>query len=139
MACRYNYKGYEFDSELALDDFLIERKKYESVLGDIVFHQTTTKSETQKLLVELEKESKELDKIYQEVKRQNELIYAQEGGDASFVKLPYIGVNKYLSGLTIDGDLLFPEFREESYWTGQYSRWKRGRVSDEQLEVFGYD
>ena len=30
MKCRYIYKGQVFESEAALDDFLIEKRKYES-------------------------------------------------------------------------------------------------------------
>jgi len=37
MKCRYIYKGQTFESEAALDDFLIEKRKYESKFGDLVF------------------------------------------------------------------------------------------------------
>jgi hypothetical protein len=42
MKCRYIYKGQIFESEAALDDFLIEKKrKYESKFGDLVFSRKT--------------------------------------------------------------------------------------------------
>ena len=37
MKCKYIYKGHIFNSEAALDDFLIEKHQYESKFGDIVF------------------------------------------------------------------------------------------------------
>ena len=40
MACIYIYKGHTFNSELELDDFLLENKPYEPVLGDLVFSRT---------------------------------------------------------------------------------------------------
>ena len=37
MNCKYIYKGYTFNSEIELDDFLISKKQYESEFGDLVF------------------------------------------------------------------------------------------------------
>ena len=37
MTCKWVYKGHEFNSEIELDDFLIENKRFESTLRDVVF------------------------------------------------------------------------------------------------------
>jgi hypothetical protein len=37
MSCVYYLEGHKFDSELALNDFLLERYRFKSALGDIVF------------------------------------------------------------------------------------------------------
>jgi len=62
MACRYIYKGHIFDSEIALDDFLIEKYPYESKLGDIVFdaERTTKSDEIINILQSVKKRSEEL-------------------------------------------------------------------------------
>jgi hypothetical protein len=41
MICTYNYLGKTFNSEAELDDFLLEKDKYLSQYGDIVFSMTT--------------------------------------------------------------------------------------------------
>nr|DAT46443.1 MAG TPA: hypothetical protein [Caudoviricetes sp.]DAU59265.1 MAG TPA: hypothetical protein [Crassvirales sp.] len=41
MICKYIYKGHTFESEVELDDFLLEKRKYESKYGDLVFSKTT--------------------------------------------------------------------------------------------------
>ena len=46
MACRYIYKGHIFDSELALDDFLLDKLPFEPVLGDMVFSSTPAQCRT---------------------------------------------------------------------------------------------
>ena len=35
MICKYIYKGHTFESEVELDDFLLEKRKYESKLQEI--------------------------------------------------------------------------------------------------------
>jgi hypothetical protein len=37
MACYYNYKGKQFSSELALDDFMLEQEDFFDKYKDIVF------------------------------------------------------------------------------------------------------
>ena len=38
-----------------------------------------------------------------------------------------------------DGTLLFPEFREDEYWSRRYSNWKLGQYNETELEEFGFD
>ena len=67
------------------------------------------------------------------------MIYTEDG-DESFEQPPYIGVNKFLSGLTNEaGELLFTEFREEDYWSRRFSNWKLGQYTDAEMEEFEID
>lgn len=124
MACRYIYKGHEFNSEIELDDFLLERKPFEPVLGDAVF--STGSPQVLAALEVISKEAREVQKKYREWQKQGKVTY-NEDGEESFEQPPYIGVNKFLSGLTnAEGELLFPEFREEEYWNRRFAKWKNG-------------
>lgn len=146
MACRYIYKGHEFNSELALDDFLIENKRFESILGDAVFSATSAQNNVDATLTTISRDSRELEKKYREWQEQQKMIYTEDG-DESFEQPPYIGVNKFLSGLTNEaGELLFPEFREQNYWEGRYKKWKEGDFTDNkrqlnqsEIDEFGID
>ena len=146
MACRYIYKGHEFKSEIALDDFLIENKQYESILGDIVFSSSTKQNDVHATLIDISKRSEELQKKYKEWERQKKMIYTEDG-DQSFDQPPYIGVNKFLSGLKNEnGELLFPQFIKDNYWNGRFSRWKNGdftnpdgKLNQSEIEEFGID
>ena len=139
MACIYLYKGHRFNSELELDDFLLENKPFESILGDLVFSRTPAQNNVSSILSTIAKDSVELQKKYREWQKQHKIIY-NEDGEESFEQPPYIGVNKFLSGLTNeDGTLLFPEFREDEYWSRRYSNWKLGQYNETELEEFGFD
>mgnify|MGYP006886754959 CR=1 FL=1 len=41
MSCYYEYNGRRFDSEIKLNDFLLEKEKYLSKYGDLVFEKTS--------------------------------------------------------------------------------------------------
>lgn len=139
MACRYIYKGHEFNSEMALDDFLIENKRFESILGDSVFSATSAQNNVDAALTTISRDSRELQRKYREWQEQNKMIYTEDG-DESFEQPPYIGVNKFLSGLTNDaGELLFPEFREDEYWSRRFANWKIGEYNKAEMEEFGID
>lgn len=60
MACRYIYKGHEFNSEVELDDFLIENKRFESILGDSVFSATSAQNNVNAALTVISNEAVEL-------------------------------------------------------------------------------
>ena len=138
MACRYYYKGHEFNSEMALDDFLIENKRFEPILGDAVFSQSSAKNNTEALLVPISQKAKELMDKYQEWKRENKIQYIEE--EEMYENPPYIGVNKFLSGLkNSKGKLLFPEFIEENYWNERYSKWKEGNFTEDEIDEFSLD
>lgn len=48
MICNYIYRGHKFNSEAELDDFLLEKDKYLSEFGDIVFSMEKPKLSTVK-------------------------------------------------------------------------------------------
>lgn len=139
MACIYIYKGHTFNSELELDDFLLENRPYESVLGDLVFSRTPAQNNISTKLSQIAKDTVQVKKKYKEWKKNNKITY-NEDGDESFEQPPYIGVNKFLSGLkNASGELLFPEFREEEYWSRRFSHWKVGDFNEAEIEEFGLD
>jgi hypothetical protein len=37
MKCVYKYKGHTFNSEIELDDFILEKLPFEPTMGDLVF------------------------------------------------------------------------------------------------------
>ena len=135
MACNYFYNEHKFESELKLDDFLLSNGKLVSKLGDIVFSQSAAQNAVASKLQDIEKESQELRKKYREWRHSKKMHYV-ENGEESFEDPPYIGVNKFLSGLKVNGKLLFPEFREESYWAKKTGEWKVGTFTEEELTLF---
>jgi hypothetical protein len=56
-----------------------------------------------------------------------------DGDEILEFKAPYIGVTKFLSGLEVDGNLLFPEFRVEEYWKRRIESWTKPLESGEEL------
>ena len=136
MACIYIYEGRVFDSELQLDDFLLANGRFIPQLGDIVFSQSDAQNSVASKLKTIENKSKSLQDKYREWRHSNEIHYA-EGGEEIVEQPPYIGVNKFLSGLkNQNGDLLFPEFREQAYWAKKTSEWKRGELTEEEEQIF---
>lgn len=139
MACKYFYKGKEFQNEYQLDDFLLEKAPFESQFGDLVFSMTTPQLNISQQLSSIAKEAHKLHKKYKELLNSDKAIY-NEDGEVAIEDPPYIGVNKFLSGLKNEGgELLFPEFREEEYWKRRYSNWKIGSFTDNEIEEFGFD
>lgn len=146
MACRYIYKGHEFKSEAAFDDFLISNKKFESILRDSVFSAEPAQNNTNALLTAASEKSKELHQKMQDYLNSDKATYSEDG-DIVIDNPPYIGVNKFLSGLTDSkGNLLFPEFREQNYWNERFAKWKNGDFTDNQgqlnqseIDEFGVD
>lgn len=139
MACKYIYKGHTFNSELELDDFILEKLPFEPTMGDMVFEMSQQQLQVSSQLSEIAKKAHGLKKKYQEMLDQNKVVYDQDG-EFAVEDPPYIGVNKFLAGLTnAQGELLFPEFREEEYWNRRYTNWKIGQFNDTEIEEFGLD
>lgn len=136
MACRYFYNGHKFDSEIELDDFLIANGKLVSKLGDIVFSQTPAQNQVASMLRDIDRGSKDLQDKYREWRHSKKMHY-NENGEELFEDPPYIGVNRFLSGLkNSDGQLLFPEFREEAYWAKKTAEWREGKFTDDEIAIF---
>lgn len=140
MACVWYYKGHKFDTEIQLDDFLLERKKYESSLGDSVFSLTNSQIPVIHVLNDVHKKSTELKKIYEDMINTGK-IYFDEDGEMYGENPPYIGVNKYLASKykKEDDTRLFPEFVEENYWNKRFEDWKQGMFTDDEIQEFGID
>ncbi len=139
MACKYYYKGHEFQTESELDDFLLEKRPYESTLGDLVFSRTSAQLHVAQQLSTIAKDAHALRKKYKEMLDSGKAIY-NEDGEIALEDPPYIGVNKFLSGLkNSEGQLLFPEFREEEYWSRRYSNWKIGSFTKDEIAEFELD
>ena len=132
MKCRYIYKGQVFESEAALDDFLIEKRKYESKFGDLVFQRTAPFLHAKNIIEnKILKDSSNMERLMQEARLR---AGSFDGDEILEFKAPYIGVTKFLSGLEVNGKLLFPEFRVKEYWSGRRESWTKPLESGEKLE-----
>lgn len=130
--CSYILTGtdgnqYEFQSEAALDDFILEKSKNlrdNGFTNDIVFSRSAKNLRAQNILKEQLSISQEL-----EAKRQLWSKAKRNGIDLdSDVMLmpdpPYVGVTKFLDGRkNSSGRLLTPEFIEDNYWDDRISHW----------------
>lgn len=137
MACTYIFDGHTFNSEVALDDFLLESGQYLSQLGDIVFSFTSKQNHTYSMIDSIKENSKkEWGKYMEWIADEKTHVYGEDG-EVEVVEKPYIGVNEYLASLT--DPQLFPEFRKESYWNNRFNSWKNGKFTDSEKEVLGID
>lgn len=131
MNCVYYLKNKKFNSEQELDDFLLEKDDLYSKYGDVVFSLNQNFIRTQEKLERAAKDSIAANKEYKEAKRKY-----LDGETIEEFKPPYVGVNKFLSGLVNkDGKLLFPEFREKEYWDRRFALWKEGEFTEEEKEL----
>ena len=136
MICTYNYKGKTFKSESELNDFLLEKDKYLSEFGDLVFSMTTAQLHTKSIIQATNDKATAKKAEYDaEVKS---IRYTEDGIRMNYKK-PYMGVNEFLDGLTNSDDkLFFPEFIEHNYWTNRFLAWSEGDYNDDELELFGF-
>lgn len=132
MSCVYLYKGHTFNSEEALNDFLIEKSALYSKYGDIVFERSTIHSHVLDILDKAGADSQELRDRYNKAK---ESYY--DGETSKELELPFVGVNKFLSGLrNSENKLLFPEFIENEYWSRRRIAWESADFTDDEKELF---
>ncbi len=146
MKCKYIYKGHIFNSEAALDDFLIEKHQYESKFGDIVFSKGKPFLRAKDIIEN--KIMKDAEKLQHKMK----IIQARKRGDAfddeemlEFEK-PFIGVNRFLSGLKTDeGDYIVLDFIVDNYWSKRKEFWTKSletgeqvadRFTDDEIDIF---
>lgn len=147
MSCIYYYKGQLFESPAALDDFLIEKQEYESKFGDIVFSRGKPFLRTKDIIENtILPEASRLESLMNEARnRSSSTVY--DGDEVLEFRRPYVGVNRFLSGLRPNGsDLLFPEFRlEDEYWPRRVEKWTKplegsekvqDRFTDDEIDVF---
>ncbi len=137
MSCKYIYKNKIFDSEIELDDFLLENSKLEPILGDVVYNGNTTQNVVYAKLKKINEDSQELEKKYKSFLQKKDLEYTEDG-EPIINEPPYIGVNKYLANYrTSEGNRIIPEFNDENYWKEREADWKSGIFTETEEEVFG--
>ena len=65
MSCKYIYKGHTFNSEVELDDYLLQKRKFESKFGDLVFSKSSLQLDTVDKIDELNKATIALKEAFQ--------------------------------------------------------------------------
>lgn len=135
MACVYYYKGKLIGDELQLNDFLIERRKFHSKYGDVVFKRTNKANEVIRVIDDsIIPESGAWKAKMDEMWRNGGRLY-DEDGDKVIVydkeHPPFVGVNKYVDRYgENEGNRLNAEFKPEEYWSRMYDRWTKGNFND---------
>lgn len=140
MNCVYNLKGKKFNSEFALDEYLINIEDIYDKIGDEVFQWSAAQNRIHQTLIALDQKKNEL--------YQNGYMYEQSeitdfSEDHYQFKLPYIGVSRFLQRFTIDDDPLFKSFAEDDYWNEKRKDWSseeywKNQASLEEIkQVFG--
>ena len=136
MNCKYIYKNKIFNSEIELNDFLLEKYKYESEFKDLVFLKTTDQLSGVSLIRKANDLAKEKKKQYDKELKKS---YTEDGVRVDLVP-PYMGVNEFLDGFTnSDNKLFYPKFIEFEYWRRRFLAWSEGDYTDDEKEVFGFD
>lgn len=136
MGCIYYYKGYKFNSEIELDDFLIEREPLLENLGDIVFSKehTTAQLTALNLLNQNSKDSQELQRKYKEFIKNAPY---NEDGEKDLSNPPYIGVNRFLGQVVVDDRQLLLNFIPDEYWSRREEKWAEGEYTEDEIKLFG--
>lgn len=137
MACKYIFDGHTFNSEVELDDFLIESGRYLSQLGDIVFSFTAKQNYVHSIIDNIKKKSKEEYNLYMKWVNDEKAYTYGEDGEEEIVKKPYTGINAYLASLT--DPQLFPEFRDKDYWNNRFNSWRKGQFDASEKETLQID
>ena len=138
-SCNYYYKGHLIGDVRQLDDFLLEKQKFEPELGDMVFQLTTPQLEAQSRLKLARREKDELDKAYNKAKEEARKAGLYGADEEAMLKMerPYVGVSEFLSGQrNFEGKLYFPEFIAQNYWSERYYEWSKGNFTDDEIELF---
>jgi len=121
MNCKYYYGTMAFNSELELDDFLLSDgprllEKYKDFVGQ---EQPKTR---QLKWAEVVDDLAEISSSIKGTTKYNFHLNTQE-----FESSGTVSVTKFLSGLEIDGNLVFPEFIEENYFNERIKSWKSNK------------
>ena len=146
MKCTYKLGGIsEFNSELELDEFLLNNQDYYKEYGDIVFSLNQVQNQIRSKLLD---SNKEKERLYKEGKLKREATITEYQEDYYKVEKPYHGVNAFLNAYrrtTIghEGDPLFPVFDLDNYIINKSKDWKKQEYWDnvatkqEIIDVFG--
>ena len=136
MACTYELRGHIFNSELELDDFLLSNGHLMATLGDAVFDNTPAMNAA---LDQVQKVKKAGEDAAADHTRYKKAMEYMDGVETEDYNSPYIGVTSFLSGLRKqNGELMFPEFRPDEYWSRRLRLWQESvsNMTDEEKELF---
>lgn len=147
MPCIYLYKNHQFDNEVQLNDFLLEREPLESKFGDIVFSKSPELVHSLDTITKVGNESAFIVKSYidssrearEEQNRRNAHINADDIDSkvVGLVKKPYISTTELVSKMRKpNGDLIHPEFIEDNYIEQRALDWKKGVFKDSEITDF---
>lgn len=137
MACKYYYREHEFNSELELDNFLLNKEQFFNKYGDIVFNADTRHLQEVSKLDTLKIENDHLWEEYRRLKRERRINRDEDGeesiDDSSF---NYEGVNSFLSKqMQSDGvKKLFPDVRIDEFFNNRIPKWRNKEFSDSELQ-----
>ena len=135
MACLYYYKGNLIGNEIQLNDFLIERKKFHSKYGDVVFQRSNKANQVIQIIDDnIIPESGKWKAKSDEMWRNGGRLYDQDGDKVILYDRkhpPFIGVNKYIDKFGEDnGERITAEFKPEEYWAKIFDRWRKGNFKE---------
>lgn len=136
--CNYFYKGRKIGDIKALDDFLLEKKRFEPILGDMVFSHSTRQAAAMARAEAASKEKDDLDERYRKAKAKA-TQYGIDEEAMLIMERPYVGVSEFLSGQRNEqGKLYFPEFVAKNYWSNRFYEWAKGpdKFTDDEINLF---
>ena len=140
MACIYYYKDKLIGNEIQLNDFLIEKKKFHSKYGDVVFQRSVKANRIVQTIDEtIIPESSTWKAKYDEMWKNGGKLYDYDGEKVIVYDRehpPFIGVNKYVDRFGSDtNERLNAEFIPDEFWNRMYDRWNKGEVNEELFDI----
>lgn len=135
-SCNYYYKERLIGNIEKLDDFLLEKKRFEPILGDMVFSRNPRQLESMSRIKQVIKKKNQLDEKYRQAKAKAKQYGADEEAMLKMER-PFVGVSEFLSGQrNYEGKLYFPEFIAQNYWAERYHEWAKGNFTEDEKELF---
>lgn len=136
MNCIYKYKNKTFNSEMALNDYLLATETLKPILGDLVYQLSEKQKRYAKNLKEAETLYKDLkDRGIQidTVKKEN--LEPDELDDVGSLKYPYISVTDLIHTMPSRyTDQVFPIFDSDNYWSHKFTDYKQGKFNAYELQ-----
>ena len=116
MKCRFVYKnGKQFDSELALDEFLSNSLKYDKEITDVVFESDTKRKAKKAIIERRARDAKSIMSGHDYIRIETDIYEDYDLLD--YFPKGHIPVTRGLSEyIDENGDILFPIFISENYW-----------------------
>ena len=123
--CKYILKGKTFNSELALEEYLINNEQFSSLVGDEVFELSTEQKAQEDKLTN----KKRQDAIHKILNNQEYLMDIDTDAFPDYISrvMPsgHYAVTQALKNYRkSDGSRLFPEFEAENYWKHKFADWE---------------